>query len=189
MRTLSLFLAVTASLIVGCNPALDGKKLEEAISKKLKDDKYPVASVTCPASQPIQKDATLVCEAKFDGDTSVSIDVKQTGEGNVEWDAKGVLLVADFAKIVDKKTKESDPSAEVSCSGKPVIVVKKDVTLKCAVKTAAGSSDYVITFSDDKGAWDAKSVGDDKKPEPAKQAAASPAEEPKAGEEPKPSGE
>lgn len=90
-----------------------------------------------------------------------------------------IFLVADFTKIVDKKTKEGDPSAEVSCSGKPVIVVKKDVTLKCAVKTAAGSSDYLVTFSDDKGAWDAKSVVDDKKPEPAKQAAASPAEEPK----------
>ncbi len=179
MRNSLVLAAVALSLSTGCNPTLDSKKLEEAISKKLKDDKYPLASVSCPAGQPIKKDATLVCEAKFEGDTSVSVDVKQTGEGNVEWDAKGILLVAEFTKVVDKKTKESDPSAEVSCSGKPVIVVKKDVMLKCAVKTAAGSSDYVITFSDDKGAWDAKSVGDDKKPEPAKQAAASPAEEPK----------
>jgi len=184
MRISIVVAAVAFSLSTGCNPTLDSKKLEEVISKKLKDDKYPVASVTCPAGQPIKKDASLVCEAKFEGDTSVSVDVKQTGEGNVEWDAKGILLVAEFAKVVDKKTKEADPSAEVSCSGKPVIVVKKDVTLKCALKSAAGSEDYVITFTDDKGAWDAKAVGGDNKPEPAKQAAASPAEEAKPAGEP-----
>src|SRR5689334_17213003 len=85
MRISLVLAAMALSLTTGCNPSLDGKKLEEAISKKLKDDKYPVASVTCPAAEPIKKDATLVCEAKFEGDTSVSVDVKQTGEGNVEW--------------------------------------------------------------------------------------------------------
>ena len=155
--------ALAMSFFAGCNPTLDQKALEGAISAKLKDGKYPLTSVSCPAAQPIKKDDTFACTAKFEGDTTATIDVKQDGTGNVEWDAKGILLVADFAKMVDKKTKESDPKAEVSCPG-TVIVVKKDVTLKCSVKSEGGSQDYVVTFTDDKGAWDAKSAGGEPKP-------------------------
>lgn len=160
MPEFSRSLCGLAVMFIGCNPMLDGKKLEESISTKLKADKYPLTSVSCPADQPIAKDATLVCTAKFEGDVAVSVDVKQTGEGNVEWDAKGILLVADFVKVVDKKTKEADPKAEVTCpDNKPVIVVKKDVTLGCSVKTESGTQQYRIVFKDDKGDWDANVVG------------------------------
>ncbi len=173
MRKFSRSVCGLAVMFLGCNPVLDGKKLEEAISSKLKADKYPLTSVSCPADQPMQKDATLVCTAKFEGDVTVSVDVKQTGEGNVEWDAKGILLVADFVKVVDKKTKEADPKAEVTCPGnKPVIVVKKDVTLACSVKSEGGTQQYQITFKDDKGDWDAKVVGGAAAPAAEKQATA-----------------
>lgn len=145
------------TLLAGCNQSLDQKQLEKAISDKLKADKYPITSVTCPAAQPVKKDDKFTCTAKFEGDTTVPIEVKQTGEGNVEWEAKGILLVADFTQIVDKKTKEGDPKAVITCPSKtPVIVVKKDLTLNCSLKNESGTSDFVVTFKDDKGDWEHK---------------------------------
>lgn len=153
---------LAALALVGCTQMLDGKKLEETISAKLKGDKYPVSSVSCPADQPVKKDATFTCKVKFEGDLTVDVNIKQAGEGNVEWEAKGILLVSDFAKSVDKTVKGGSPTAEVTCpTDKPVIVVKKDATLKCSVKIDGVAADYLVTFKDDKGEWSGKAAGGD----------------------------
>jgi hypothetical protein len=175
MRNRWLSVAALAVSVVACSPKLDAKKLEDRISTSLKGDGLPVTRVTCPPAEPVQKGATFQCEVGFEDDTTAALDVLQNGDGNVEWKKNRILLLSDFVKTVEKKTREKDATAAITCPGKPVVIVKKDLALTCSLKAATGSADYVITFTDDDGAWTAKSTNE-KDAAPAKQAEPAPAE-------------
>ena len=156
-RGFGLLLACTVAVAVACSggsDTLDGKDVEQAISKQLRTDftGSPIGSTKCPKEVKKKTGGEFECTATV-GNEPVPIAVMQT-EKDPGYRVERRVAVLDVAKVQDFVQTQYDQTVGVqvtaACApGKAVLVAAPQTTISCTVTDSVGTTDTVEVLVND----------------------------------------
>jgi Domain of unknown function (DUF4333) len=156
-RGFGLLLACTVVVVAACSggsDTLDGKDVEQAISKQLRKEfaGAPVGATNCPKEIKKKTGDEFSCTATV-GNEAVPIVVTQTGK-DPGYRAERHVAVLDVVKIQNFVQTQYDQTVGVqvtaACApGKAVLVAEPQTMISCTVTDSVGTTDTVDVLVND----------------------------------------
>jgi hypothetical protein len=151
-------LGLLGGTLTACNQIIDAKKVEDAISTGLKEQiGVEVKSVTCPEDRPIKAQDQFTCDvevddANFDGLEFVVNVTQEDDEGNISWEAEGLLSLDAIEKqVTDGIAQQLEVEVTTEC-GPAYKVAKKGERFECKASDSSGvSKTILIEVTDNEG--------------------------------------
>jgi hypothetical protein len=151
-------LGLLAGIMTACNQIIDDQKVEDAISDGLKKQiGVDTKSITCPEDRPIKAQDKFTCDVEvddstFDGSKFVVNVTQKDDEGNVEWNAEGLLSLDAIEKqVTEGIAQQLQVEVKTEC-GPAYKVAKKGDRFECQASDSSGVSKAVaIEVIDNEG--------------------------------------
>jgi hypothetical protein len=120
---LALVVSCLALTALGCSQSIDGKKVEASITETSAQKGITLASVTCPASTPIQQGGTFTCSSKTSDGAAISWDVTQKdGAGSVDFSSTTLMDEKKLGDLVEPQLKaQAGGSIDLMCPSKWIV--------------------------------------------------------------------
>ena len=157
-HTLLLTLSA-AALLAGCTKTFDNKEMQDKIQKDAAAQGIKLASVTCPAGQPMKEGAKFDCTCTDTKGTTGTIQVDvPNSHGRFEWKLQSKFMRMNVVgdSLEANLSKKLNQVVDVVCP-QDNILVKKGVSFSCDVKVGSKTEKITLTAKADDGSdWDEK---------------------------------
>jgi len=146
------------AVLSGCTKYLDNKELEGDISKDTASKGVNLASVTCPANEPLKEGTKFACTCKDKKGTEGVFDVNVASGNSVAWKLRNKFMnmrvVGDSLEA--NLSKKTNQPVDVVCPAENVLI-KLGVTFSCDVTVGTTKEQITLTAkTEDGSSWDEK---------------------------------
>ena len=148
-----------APLFAGCAKTFDNKEMEGSIQKDATTQGIKLASVSCPAGQPMKEGAKFACTCTDTKGTTGDIDVYvPNSHGRFEWKLRNKFMRMNIVgdSLEANLSKKLNQVVDVVCPEENILI-KKGVSFSCDVKVGSKMEKITLTAKADDGSdWDEK---------------------------------